>query len=335
MGWRNGGFGVGAIKLPSPLVRINPRRIASCGRRQARAARTAPRGSYELETPVAGAWSACDTLAICSGIQRASRPPGPRLADHTPRQGTDRGGPRRGRGARRIRHWVPPSGSLTASAQLLVRKGLTARGGSASALPGQTWSGRSGHVQTEAPNSTSRPGTLAPSPPNSELGASPAASGNAHEAVQHNFPGELMQLPQHRRHESLDVAADPKDSIGLAGRRSPRARRTSLSTHITVVKNVSAPSSRRQASPSTATAARKTPAHAASRTTLSERFVAPTGQWHRSTARFSQMPRAARRAIRSASCAHRSAIVTIAIRPPSTNGQHAVKRLMRDLHIDA
>ena len=92
-------------------------------------------------------------LAICSGIQRASRPPGPRLADHTPRQGTDRGGPRRGRGARRIRHWVPPSGSLTASAQLLVRKGLTARGGSASALPGQTWSGRSGHVQTEAPNS--------------------------------------------------------------------------------------------------------------------------------------------------------------------------------------
>ena len=49
--------------------------------------------------------------------------------------------------------------------------GLTTRGGSASALPGQTWSGRPGRVQTEAPNY--------PSPDASSIGAgarAPASS---------------------------------------------------------------------------------------------------------------------------------------------------------------
>ncbi len=101
-------------------------------------------------------------LAICSGAQRASRSLTPRLAAG---QRTDRGGHLRGRSTRRIRHEVPPSRSLTASTHSLVREGSPLGEDQPRRFPGQTWSGRSGHVQTEAPKSTSRPWTLAPSPP--------------------------------------------------------------------------------------------------------------------------------------------------------------------------
>ena len=109
--------------------------------------------------------SAQAPLAICTGAKRASRWLTPRLADRTPGQGTGRGGHLRGRSTRRIRHQVPPSRSLTASTHSLVREGSPLGEDQPRRFPGQTWSGRSGHVQTEAPKSTSRPCTLAPSPP--------------------------------------------------------------------------------------------------------------------------------------------------------------------------
>jgi hypothetical protein len=90
-------------------------------------------------------------LAISARADGEPRALTGRLADRTPGQRTERGRSRRGRRVRRIRHRFllrnpsPPQ-------HVAGPGGLTTLGGSASALPGQTWSGRSGHVQTEAPN---------------------------------------------------------------------------------------------------------------------------------------------------------------------------------------
>ena len=103
-------------------------------------------------------------LAISARADGEPRALTGRFADRTPGERTDRGRSRRGRRVRRVGHGFllrapsPPQ-------HIAGPGGLTTRGGSASALPGQTWSGRSGRVRTEAPNY--RP-TLAASAPDRE-----------------------------------------------------------------------------------------------------------------------------------------------------------------------
>jgi hypothetical protein len=101
-------------------------------------------------------------LAISAGADGEPRALTGRLADRAPRQRAERGRSRRGGRVRRVRHGFPLGGP--SPSQHIAGPGrLITRGGSASALPGQTWSGRSGRVQTEAPNQ--------PSPDASTIGA--------------------------------------------------------------------------------------------------------------------------------------------------------------------